>query len=867
MEKLTKFKVNNNEEYNYVLLTYPYGKYLINDKNVCKEIIKESIDRHENIGLCETYNDNLNQILLFDLDISLKKVDYDYEITIDHILKFIKICNTIFNKHLEISMDEINAFVLTKHNFINNKEWKNNHFHFGVHVIYPSILLNLDDKKLIYYSIINECKKKNVFHDLPLLHDKYDHILDKCFFNKTPMMVYGSSKKNNTYYKLQYYVKYNLKLCNHKFNFDELFDILTLNKDKKNCTLKNNISIIPEILQDFNQHNKLKRKKNNLYSKDLIQKLVNMLSNERSMEYNKWIYLGLCLHNIDDSNEILDVYKQFSFQDEQKASKTNFEKLWKSFKKKNEGLNIGTLKYWASKDNPEAFKKFKMDEIDKKLTITIQEDGNTSYDIAKVLKELYNDIYICSSIQKNTWYEFNDHIWKRMESGCKLYLNISEELVSFYKSKLKKIQLEEINLDDEDIEQDTMLKKELLIQRKKNISKIIKKLKDNKFKKNLMDECKHLFFDDKFYEKLDELNKHLIGFNNGIYDLKTLTFRDGRPNDYISYCTGINYIEYNENNEEIIKVYNIFNEMHENTDKTDYFLKTIAIALNGSKPQQRIDFWTGTGSNGKSLTVDFLQNSLGDYFYSPSITILTIKRKSSSNASPDLMKIKGRRILVFQEPEHDDKICTGLMKSLFGNDMICGRNLHENECSFKPQASGFLACNHLPNIPSDDGGTWRRIKVLHFPYKFTTKEKLGENEKKADLSLCDEIINLKESFMSLLLHFYKVFILYDKGNLVEPEYIKNYTLQYKKSCDIYEDFICGYIIKTDDNTKLEYKNVYSNFMEWVRENHETQNGPKKSEIKKKFELKLGNLISNRYWKNYTMKKYIKIEDINIDENS
>ena len=55
------------------------------------------------------------------------------------------------------------------------------------------------------------------------------------------------------------------------------------------------------------------------------------------------------------------------------------------------------------------------------------------------------------------------------------------------------------------------------------------------------------------------------------------------------------------------------------------------------------------------------------------------------------MKLKGKRILVFQEPEHDDQIQAGFLKMLFGNDMITGRSLYESEISFRPQASGFLA--------------------------------------------------------------------------------------------------------------------------------------------------------------------------------
>ena len=231
------------------------------------------------------------------------------------------------------------------------------------------------------------------------------------------------------------------------------------------------------------------------------------------------------------------------------------------------------------------------------------------------------------------------------------------------------------------------------------------------------------------------------------------------------------------------------------------------------------------------------------------------------------MKIKGRRILVFQEPEHDDKICMGFTKSLFGNDMICGRNLHENECSFKPQASGFLACNDLPKIPTNDGGTWRRIKVLKFPYKFTTKDVLEENEKRADLSLTDEIHNLKEYFMSLLINYYKIHKIYNNEKIQEAESVKKITDKYKNQCDIYADFIDSYITITDEsNNKLEYKNLYSNFMSWARENHEGPNGPKKGEIKNKFEQKLGNLIKGRYWEKIVMEKYVKMEDnYNIDK--
>ena len=308
----------------------------------------------------------------------------------------------------------------------------------------------------------------------------------------------------------------------------------------------------------------------------------------------------------------------------------------------------------------------------------------------------------------------------------------------------------------------------------------------------------------------------------------------------------MDYIEYTENNPEIEKVQSVLREMHDTREKSDYFLTTLSMSLHGSKKEQRIDFWTGTGSNGKSLTVDFLSKSLGDYFYSPSITILTVKRKSSSNPSPDIMKIKGRRVIVFQEPENDDQIYTGLMKSLFGNDMITGRYLHENEISFKPQASGFLACNDLPNISSQDGGTWRRIKVLHFPFKFVSYEPKLDFEKRGDPNLTEEIETLKEAFCSILVKYYRDNIILNGGKINEPSDVLDYTKQYRSSCDLYEEFTNEYI-RTKSGSVLEFKSIYDALIHWGKGENISKGLPKKSDIKKQLENKYGKFINGKYW--------------------
>jgi phage/plasmid-associated DNA primase len=75
-----------------------------------------------------------------------------------------------------------------------------------------------------------------------------------------------------------------------------------------------------------------------------------------------------------------------------------------------------------------------------------------------------------------------------------------------------------------------------------------------------MDECRGLFYDQTFEEKLDSI-EYLLGFNNGVYDLNNDKFRDGRPDDYITMSTTNDYIEYEEDHEYICEIFSIFKQI------------------------------------------------------------------------------------------------------------------------------------------------------------------------------------------------------------------------------------------------------------------------------------------------------------------
>jgi len=97
---------------------------------------------------------------------------------------------------------------------------------------------------------------------------------------------------------------------------------------------------------------------------------------------------------------------------------------------------------------------------------------------------------------------------------------------------------------------------------------------NNAFKNTLMDECKSLFYDSTFEQKLDS-NIHLIGFENGIYDLEQSVFREGRPDDYITLSTKNDYYKWNDKNPTNKQIMKFFEQVLPNKSVRDYFLNAL----------------------------------------------------------------------------------------------------------------------------------------------------------------------------------------------------------------------------------------------------------------------------------------------------
>jgi P4 family phage/plasmid primase-like protien len=708
----------------------------------------------------------------------------------------------------------------------------------GFHIYFPEIITSANIRHLIRHRVVKMYNEDdNLFEQFAEIPDK---IIDKAVVSSNGWLLYGSKKPSGQIYKLTkiYDKKLNITYTHDSGDFTtaQIIKFFSLNTGKRNNKkyalelkdIKTESEIYAEVRKNgLNVNVKPVENEfgNSKEKEELFQQAcsyTNMLANDRSDNYEEWRNVGLSLHNTDIS--LLPKWIEFSKKCKNKYKEGVCDQFWKTFKIPSSGnlLTIRSLAYWAKQDSPKEYEIYTKDLLRNKLKDSL--DNNT-YKIAMAFFTKYKDRFACSSMKSNIWWEFENHRWNRIEEAYSIRKILSEEFANEY--------YEEITETTKTITKESGFKKEQLQHKLNTLNKITEKLMNIDFKKKIIEEAKALFFDKDFDTKLDS-NVKLIGFNNGVYDLASGKFREGTPDDYISLSTKNDYRVFSNNMPYIKEIIGFFNQVLPNEKVRNYFLQALSTCLSGETKEEKLYILTGCGSNGKSLTMDLMCLALGDYYMSCPITIITRKRGSSNETSPEKVRMKGKRCGVFQETDDGEKLNVGVMKEFTGGDKVLVRDLFKgaNEMiEFKPQMKYFLTCNQLPAVPSNDDGTWRRLRVIEFKSKFTDNP-TKSNEFKINTSLKDDIKKWAPYVLSYLLHIYET--QYKGINyLAEPEEVLASTNQYKMENDFYTEYFLDKITMTEDpKDTISRENLYTDFKKWYMVGYDTKIVPKKPEFEK-----------------------------------
>ncbi|NDB70825.1 MAG: hypothetical protein EB015_23010, partial [Methylocystaceae bacterium] len=312
-----------------------------------------------------------------------------------------------------------------------------------------------------------------------------------------------------------------------------------------------------------------------------VDKLVAMLGAWRANDYNEWMKIGWTIYNIlGGCREGFEIWCKFS----QRTAKGNYSESicmhqWNKMLRRN--ITLGSLRFYAQSDNPEAYTTY-IESARAARVKEVLQYGQTP--LAKQLYDVYGTHFVLANIEKNLWFEFKEGLrWKLSSQGITLRQRINTDLVPLFKTEIKRIYDNAENPGDPEVQQ-----------RLKPVNGMMVKLNSNSYKNGIMKECNEFFFDDQFLSKLDE-DPMIFGCDNGVIDLRTLEFRCGKPDDYVSMSCGFAFKEFHDHDPEMIEVQDFLLKIFPDEKLRRFFIEYAARLLPGGNTAKTFVSMTGEG--------------------------------------------------------------------------------------------------------------------------------------------------------------------------------------------------------------------------------------------------------------------------------
>jgi P4 family phage/plasmid primase-like protien len=870
---LENYRIKKGDPYNFLSVSTKYGGSYFVPVEYHRAFIRAYIkarfedstwENHYNyFCLSEQHDPEGLEPFILDIDLKVKfnpkeekETDHIWDAE-KHIMPIItKLCK-LFNEMYDIKDEEIFFFRKDSPDIKTQKIPKTNEEYSlkkdGLHIEAPNLIMDIKTRYYVrdmMYKFAFPDGKESLFADIELI-EQPDKILDQDVVEKNGWMLYGCHKDGSSPYVLSKIFKIKDEgkstIPRKKYAEKDLVKLLTIQGKGSNGATPLKSDLIEEAIKDNYSRRTTGRKNkkkfdvkvgdstkkgsvdinsislpiNDIHEEKLsltkdniakMQKIVMGLDKKRSDDEGDWMKVGWCLHNIGKGGEeMMNIWIEFSQQSD-KFEEGICEEKWS--KMRTEGYGEGSLYYWLREDNLPLWESIMQDDVVHQIIRFSRKKFQTA-DVAEIAKKFFKNDYVCADISNNLWYHFTEHRWRENRGGTDLLRDFGTRFYKYFLEAEKRInekiqKLMDTGDADDDENSAQMSSQERY---KKNIAEISSKLRDISYKKKLLAECALVFEDAQFMEKLDNKH-HLIGFEDCIMDLEEGIYRDGKPDDYVSLSVGYKHWQYDPDDPDVQLIEEFFRKIHKELAMREYVLDKLSEFIQGNYGDEKMYIWYGKGRNGKSKIVELMDKALGDYSGILPSQVLTQKKPLSNSANPDIAKTKGKRFVAANEADTDDKFNLGVMKELTGGDKVQARMLHQNPFEFRPQFHLVYLVNVLPEVRSQDDGTWDRIRVVPHGTRFTTNPKLPHEE------LLDSDLRLKlaqwgPKFMAMLIQRH-VDNRKNKKKIADPPQVVQYTREYKELSDTYKQFIEARLEYGPEFAEISFEDIYGEFKDWYK---------------------------------------------------
>ncbi|CAI2358645.1 D5 DNA Primase [uncultured virus] len=464
---------------------------------------------------------------------------------------------------------------------------------------------------------------------------------------------------------------------------------------------------------------------------------IKVINKSKWDDYDDWFKLGAIIHNEHAPFSLFDEMSQLSTKYDKQACIQKWNEYSDPFST-TRNLTIATVIAMAKVDNPSEFLNCNAHDIEM-IQRKIMQHGITDDKAARLYYHLYPNQHIYDQ-STGVWYYANEYNMWNVDTN-------SSHMANGIKSKVRK-QLETLcnRVDVTDKlhgHHRKMLINAIRVLETRNNTIYVARATAGYYR---VDTTNELF----------ESSNHLFAFKNGVYDLKTKTFRLPRPEEYV--LVNCNY-DYKPMTPEMLQVKERILAIAKSIVKVEdvtQLLQTIALSLSGDCDLEHLHVWKGQGSNGKSLLLDLIKCTFGPYCDTMDVSYLLVNNTRSANTSNSMMaKKRYCRIIFSTEPPPNIKMKASMLKMFSSKNQVTCTDRY-GTTSFVPKFRLFIQTNFELNLDTNDNDIKANLKVQEFPWEFVDHP-TKPHEKLIDPNLKAEIRNnplFHITFFHVLLEYY-----------------------------------------------------------------------------------------------------------------
>jgi len=296
----------------------------------------------------------------------------------------------------------------------------------------------------------------------------------------------------------------------------------------------------------------------------------------------------------------------------------------------------------------------------------------------------------------------------------------------------------------------------------------------------------------------------LLGVTNGVLDLKTGTLTPVSPEVLISKRSNVAY----DPGATCPRFDKFMREVQPDPHVRAFLQRWMGYCLTGRTDARKFAFLYGHGANGKSVFVELMAWLLDDYARKIQTEMLMHHQRNPQAPSPDIVSLKGMRLVYANETEEGRHFDAARLKDLTGGvDTLTGRVPYgKANITFSPTHKLVIVGNHKPEVSDTSDGMWDRVLLIPFGQTFP--------DGKRDPHLLHKLKGEGSGILNWMLAGLRDYLAH---GLQVPPTIKTATDAYRDEQDI-----IGEWIRDNCNTGAGYsvakRELYISYTTWAAQN-------------------------------------------------